>query len=46
VENVESELVVRSGHSVQGNPKMIAEVKRILHEHVDQLDADIAKATD
>ncbi|MBW2243076.1 MAG: alpha/beta fold hydrolase [Deltaproteobacteria bacterium] len=44
VEGVKSELVVRSGHSVQGDPNMIAEVKRILYEHFDQLEAEIAKA--
>jgi pimeloyl-ACP methyl ester carboxylesterase len=30
IEEVESELVVRSGHSVQSNPKAVAEVRRIL----------------
>jgi hypothetical protein len=30
---VESELVVRSGHSVQGNPRVIEEVRRILRLH-------------
>jgi hypothetical protein len=30
IEPVESELVVRSGHSVQGNPQAIEEVRRIL----------------
>ena len=30
---VESELVVRSGHSVQGNPRAIEEVRRILRLH-------------
>lgn len=30
IEEAQSELVVRSGHSVQANPKTIAEVKRIL----------------
>ncbi len=33
IEGVESEKIVRSGHSVQGNPETILEVKRILHEH-------------
>ncbi|MCP5058441.1 MAG: alpha/beta fold hydrolase [bacterium] len=46
LEDVESELVVRSGHSVQGHPKMIAEVKRILYEHFDLLEAEIAEAAD
>lgn len=42
--DVASELVVRSGHSVQGNSNAIAEVKRILYVHLDQLDAEIAEA--
>jgi pimeloyl-ACP methyl ester carboxylesterase len=33
IEPVESELVVRSGHSVQGNPIAIEEVRRILRLH-------------
>ena len=33
IEPVESELVVRSGHSVQGNPHAIEEVRRILRLH-------------
>jgi hypothetical protein len=33
IEGVESEKVVRSSHSVQGNPETIQEVKRILIEH-------------
>jgi pimeloyl-ACP methyl ester carboxylesterase len=35
IEGVESELVVRFGHSVQGHPKAIEEVRRILLEHLD-----------
>jgi len=31
---VESELVVKSSHSVQGNPHAIEEVRRILRLHV------------
>jgi hypothetical protein len=34
IEPVESELVVKSGHSVQGNPHAIEEVRRILRKHV------------
>jgi hypothetical protein len=34
IEGVESELVVRSEHSVQGNPATIREVRRILLEHL------------
>jgi pimeloyl-ACP methyl ester carboxylesterase len=33
IEPVESELVVKSGHSVQGNPHAIEEVRRILRLH-------------
>jgi len=33
IEGVESEFVVRSGHSAQGNPDVILEVRRILLEH-------------
>jgi hypothetical protein len=35
IEPVESELVVTSGHSVQGNPHAIEEVRRILRKHVE-----------
>lgn len=34
IEGVESEKVVRSGHSTQGNPETIEEVRRILREHI------------
>jgi pimeloyl-ACP methyl ester carboxylesterase len=34
VDYVESELVVRSGHSCQAKPATIEEVRRILHEHL------------
>ncbi len=37
VGGVESELVVRSGHSCQGNPTTIEEVRRILLEHLGQM---------
>jgi hypothetical protein len=33
IDGVESELVVRSPHSVQGKPEAIAEVRRILRLH-------------
>jgi pimeloyl-ACP methyl ester carboxylesterase len=33
IKGVESELVVRSGHSTQGTPETIEEVRRILYEH-------------
>ena len=33
IEGVESELVVRSGHSTQSNPYTIEEVRRILYRH-------------
>ncbi|MGH7788644.1 MAG: esterase/lipase family protein [Candidatus Binatia bacterium] len=35
IDGVESELVVRSTHSVQGNPHAIEEVRRILLEHAE-----------
>ena len=34
IDGVESEKVVRSGHSTQGHPETIEEVRRILREHV------------
>ncbi len=36
IEGVESELVVRFGHSVQGHPKAIEEIRRILLEHLQE----------
>jgi pimeloyl-ACP methyl ester carboxylesterase len=36
IDGVESELVVRSGHSCQDNPHTIGEVRRILLEHLEQ----------
>ncbi|HZP42081.1 MAG TPA: hypothetical protein VFD84_11310 [Candidatus Binatia bacterium] len=36
LDGVESELVVRSGHSCQANPAVIDEVHRILLEHADR----------
>lgn len=33
IDGVESEKIVHSGHSMQGNPETIQEVKRILFEH-------------
>jgi hypothetical protein len=33
IEGVASELVVRSGHSTQGHPETVEEVRRILREH-------------
>jgi Alpha/beta hydrolase family len=39
VEGVKSEKIVRSEHSVQGNPEAIQEVKRILIEHAKGLPA-------
>ena len=40
LDDVESELVVRSGHSSQSNPVVIAEVHRILIEHLEEAIAD------
>lgn len=34
LDEAESELIVRSGHSVQGNPEAIEEVRRILLLHL------------
>jgi pimeloyl-ACP methyl ester carboxylesterase len=34
IDGVASELVVRSGHSTQGHPETVEEVRRILREHV------------
>lgn len=34
IDGVESEFIVRSGHSCQGHPFTIEEVRRILHEHI------------
>jgi pimeloyl-ACP methyl ester carboxylesterase len=38
IECVESELVVRDSHSCQGNPVVIEEVRRILIEHLNNMD--------
>jgi len=40
VDYVESELIVRSGHSCLNHPAAIEEVRRILYEHLDQLKAN------
>ena len=37
IDGVESEKIVRSGHSMQGHPETIQEVKRILLEHANRL---------
>jgi Alpha/beta hydrolase family len=39
IDGVASEKIVHSGHSVQGNPEAIQEVKRILIEHAQRLSA-------
>ena len=39
IDGVESEFVVVSGHSCQDNPHTIAEVRRILLEHIAEFDA-------
>jgi hypothetical protein len=36
IEGVESELIVRSGHSVQANPQTVLEVRRILLLHAQE----------
>src|SRR2546427_2010639 len=40
IDGVASEKIVRSSHSVQGNPETIQEVKRILSEHASALPAE------
>jgi hypothetical protein len=40
IEGVDSELIVRSGHSSQSNPHTIAEIRRILLLHADQACAE------
>ena len=42
IEPVASEKVVRSGHSVQGHPHAIAEVKRILYVHLERFEGRVA----
>jgi hypothetical protein len=37
VDYADSELIVRNWHRCQGNPEVIAEVRRILHEHLASL---------
>jgi len=37
-----SELVVTSGHSVQESPEAIMEIRRILHTHLNEIDAQAA----
>ena len=37
IDGVESEKIVHSAHSMQGNPETIQEVKRILIEHANSL---------
>ena len=44
VDYVESEFIVRSKHSCLNRPATIEEVRRILHEHLDQLPPGTAKA--
>ena len=38
IDGVDSELVVRSGHSTQAHPQTIFEVRRILHQHLGRTD--------
>ena len=38
IDGVASELIVRFGHSVQGHPKAIEEVRRILIDHLNDLE--------
>jgi pimeloyl-ACP methyl ester carboxylesterase len=43
IDGVESEKVVRSGHSVQGDPQTIQEIKRILIEHAQEVSPEPAR---
>jgi len=36
IDGVESELVVRFGHSIQSHPKALEEVRRILRDHLNE----------
>ncbi len=45
IDGVESELVVRSGHSTQGQPETIEEVRRILYEHAGVVNHSMSSAT-
>jgi pimeloyl-ACP methyl ester carboxylesterase len=45
IAGVESELIVRSGHSCQGNPVTIEEVRRILLEHLTSVKQDVHAAS-
>jgi pimeloyl-ACP methyl ester carboxylesterase len=48
LDDAESELVIQSGHSVQGHPLAIAEVRRILYQHGEDAcrSADVCGASD
>jgi len=46
IEPVDSEIVVRSGHSVQAHPEMIAETRRILLLHIGMADPTPTEAKD
>jgi hypothetical protein len=43
VNYAESEFIVRGHHSCQGMPPTIEEVRRILHVHLAELPAGVAK---
>jgi hypothetical protein len=45
IDGVESEKIIRSSHSVQGNPETILEVKRIMHEHEKSVPAPNEKSS-
>lgn len=44
LDHVESEFIVRGGHSCQNMPATIEEVRRILYEHLKSVDADSGAA--
>ena len=42
LDGVESELVVKSGHSSQSNPIVVSEVRRILLGHLEEMRSSVA----
>ena len=44
IDGVESELVVRFGHSVQSHPKAIEEIRRILIDHLNESGRIVSEA--
>jgi pimeloyl-ACP methyl ester carboxylesterase len=42
IEGVESEKIIRSGHSAQGNPSAIEEIRRILLRHLQEAEPELS----